>query len=136
MYTITVTPRFGDSDGLRHINNIVLAEWFELARNKIYRLFTPDLDLSYEKWKLIMVKTDFEFLGQMYYRDDVDIKTSIIKIGNSSYTTYHEAWQSGHLKAKGTAVLVNYDFIQQKSRPIPDDIRKKLEEHLDDYSGK
>jgi acyl-CoA thioester hydrolase len=26
MYTITVTPRFGDSDGLRHINNIVLAE--------------------------------------------------------------------------------------------------------------
>jgi acyl-CoA thioester hydrolase len=64
MYTISVTPRFGDADGLRHINNIVLAEWFELARNRIYRLFTPDLDLSYEKWKLIMVKTDFEFLGQ------------------------------------------------------------------------
>ncbi|KUK74851.1 MAG: Thioesterase, partial [Methanobacterium sp. 42_16] len=33
MYTISVTPRFGDADGLRHINNIVLAEWFELARN-------------------------------------------------------------------------------------------------------
>jgi acyl-CoA thioester hydrolase len=45
-----------------------------------------------------------------------------------SYTTYHEAWQSGHLKAKGTAVLVNYDFIQQKSRPIPEDVRKKLED--------
>ncbi len=79
-----------------------------------------------------MVKTDFEFLGQMYYNGDVHIKTSIIRIGNSSYTTYHEAWQSGHLKAKGTALLVNYDFIQQKSMPIPDDIREKLEEYLED----
>ena len=134
MYKITVTPRFGDTDGLRHINNIVLAEWFELARNRLYKYFTPDLDLSYEKWKMIIVKTDFEFLGQMYYNGDVDIKTQVQKIGNTSFTTYHEAWQSGHIKAKGTAVLVHYDFIQQKSITIPSDIRKRLEENLEyDY---
>jgi acyl-CoA thioester hydrolase len=130
MYTTTVTPRFGDSDGLKHINNIALAEWFELARNPIYRLFTPDLDLSYKKWKLIMVKTEFEFLKQMYYRSDVEIRSFIIKIGNSSFTTYHEAWQEGELRAKGQAVIVRYDFMERKTRPIPQEIREILEEHL------
>ena len=130
MYTIVVTPRFGDTDGLRHINNIVLAEWFELARNRLYRMFTPDLDITYEKWKLIMVRTDFDFLGQLYYDGDVDIKTYITKIGKSSFTTGHEAWQNGHLKAKGTAILVHYDYIDQKSRSIPKKIRTQLEKHL------
>jgi acyl-CoA thioester hydrolase len=130
MYTITVTPRFGDTDGLRHINNIVLAEWFELARNRLYRMFTPDLEITNEKWKLIMVRTDFDFLGQIYYDGEVDIKTYITKIGKSSFTTSHEAWQNGHLKAKGTAVLVHYDYINQKSRSIPERIRTLLEKHL------
>lgn len=132
MLNIVVTPRFGDTDGLRHINNITLAEWFELARNPLYRFFTPDLDLSYEKWKLIMVRTDFDFLGQMYYGCDVHIKTYISKIGNTSFVTAHEAWQNGHLRAQGKAVLVHFDFMEQKSKFIPDSIRKMLMEHLVD----
>ena len=132
MLNIVVTPRFGDTDGLRHINNIALAEWFELARNPLYRLFTPDLDLSYEKWKLIMVRTEFDFLGQMYYGSDVHIKTYISKIGNTSFVTAHEAWQNGHLRAQGKAVLVHFDFMEQKSKFIPDSIRKMLMEHLVD----
>ena len=130
MLNIVVTPRFGDTDGLRHINNITLAEWFELARNPLYRFFTPDLDLSYEKWKLIMVRTEFDFLGQMYYGSDVHIKTYISKIGNSSFVTAHEAWQNGHLRAQGRAVIVHFDFVEQKSKSIPDSIRESLMEHL------
>ncbi len=130
MLDIIVTPRFGDTDGLRHINNIALAEWFELARNPLYRLFTPDLDLRYEKWKLIMVRTEFDFLGQMYYGSDVHIKTYISKIGNSSFVTAHEAWQNGHLRAQGRAVIVHFDFVEQKSKSIPDSIRESLMEHL------
>ena len=130
MLDIVVTPRFGDTDGLRHINNIALAEWFELARNPLYRLFTPDLDLQKEKWKLIMVRTEFDFLGQMYYGSDVHIKTYISKIGNSSFVTAHEAWQNGHLRAQGRAVIVHFDFVEQKSKSIPDSIRESLMEHL------
>ncbi|MDI9618392.1 thioesterase family protein [Methanothermobacter sp.] len=130
MFRITVTPRFGDIDGLRHVNNTVLAVWFEKGRNPIFRMFTPDLDLSYEKWKLILVRTEFDFLAQMYYGSDVEIRSYITHIGNSSFTIGHEAWQDGELKAKGKAVLVHYDFIEQRKKPIPPDIRSKLEEHL------
>ncbi len=130
MFIETVTPRFGDADGLRHINNIALVEWFEVGRNPIFRMFTPDLDLSYENWKLILVRTEFDYLGQMYYGRDVEIRNYITHIGNSSFTIGHEAWQDGELKAKGKAVLVHFDFIDQKSIPIPDSIRAQLEEHL------
>ncbi len=130
MFTTTVTPRFGDADGLRHINNIALVEWFEVGRNPIFRIFTPDLDLSYNKWKLILVRTEFDYIGQMYYGKDVEIKSCILKIGNTSFTIGHEAWQDNELKARGKAVLVNYDFEASKSKPIPDNIRKTLEKHL------
>lgn len=130
MFIEKVTPRFGDADGLRHINNIALVEWFEVGRNPIFRMFTPDLDLSYEKWKLILVRTEFDYLGQMYFGKDVEIRNYITHIGNSSFTIGHEAWQDGELKAKGKAVLVHFDFLNQKALPIPDDIRIQLNEHL------
>jgi acyl-CoA thioester hydrolase len=130
MFNIKVTPRFGDTDGLRHINNIALTEWFEVGRNPIFRIFTPDLDLSYEKWKLILVRTEFDYRGQMFYGKDVEIKSYITKIGNTSFTIGHEAWQDGKLKATGKAVIVHYDFLEEKSVPITESQRKLLAEHL------
>ena len=130
MFTEKVTPRFGDADGLRHINNTALVEWFEVGRNPIFRMFTPDLDLSYEKWKLILVRTEFDYIGQMYYGIDVEIRSYITHIGNSSFTIGHEAWQDGELKAKGKAVLVHFDFLNQSSVPIPEPIKAQLHEHL------
>jgi acyl-CoA thioester hydrolase len=130
MFKIDVIPRFGDIDGLKHVNNTVLAVWFEKGRNPIFRMFTPNLDLSYEEWKLILVRTEFDFIGQMYYGKDVEIRTFISRIGNSSFTIGHEAWQDDELKARGSAVLVHYDFINQVPLPITEDIRKNLEEHL------
>ncbi|ATU08813.1 acyl-CoA thioesterase [Methanohalophilus portucalensis] len=130
MFTLTVAPRFGDIDGLRHVNNTVIPEWFEMGRNPIFRIFTPDLDLTPEKWRLIMARTEFDFLGEMYFDGDVEIRTYIARLGNSSFTIGHEAWQRGELKAKGKAVIVHYDFMEKKALPIPPEIRTRLEEHL------
>ncbi len=133
MITMMVTPRFGDIDGLRHVNNNVIGEWFETSRNEIFRYFTPDLSLSYEDWKLIMVRNEFDYVGQIFYDGDVEIRTYVLKVGNTSFTLGHEAWQNGELKAKGQSVIVHFDFIEQKSVPIPDDIREKLNQHLISY---
>lgn len=130
MFKISVTPRFGDIDGLRHVNNNIVGIWFETGRNDIFRFFTTDLSLSYEDWKLIMVRTEYDFVGQIYYNEDVEIRTYVLKIGNSSFTLGHEAWQCGELKAKGKAVLVHFNFMEQKSVKLPDDIREKLSQHL------
>ncbi|HHV23877.1 MAG TPA: acyl-CoA thioesterase [Methanosarcina sp.] len=130
MFSMTVSPRFGDIDGLGHVNNTVLPIWFEIGRNPIFRLFSPDLDLSPDVWHLILVRTEFDFLRQMYFRSEVEIRTFIAKIGNSSFTVGHEAWQEGELKVRGQAVLVYYDFKLQKAISLPDSIREVLKAHM------
>ncbi|MEZ5335318.1 MAG: thioesterase family protein [Methanolobus sp.] len=134
MFKTTVTPRFGDIDGLQHANNIAIAIWFEQARNPVFRLFTPDLNLSYETWKLIMARTEYDYVGEMFYGPDVEIVTYISRIGNSSFVVTQEAWQNNKIGAIGMSTIVHYDFINKKSVPIPDDIRTELEKHLQEKS--
>lgn len=76
------------------------------------------------------MRTEFDYIGQMYYGMEVEIRSYITKIGNTSFTIGHEAWQDNELKARGKAVLVHYDFEEERSKPIPDFIRKTLEKHL------
>jgi acyl-CoA thioester hydrolase len=129
MFTLTVQPRFGNIDALGHINNIVVAEWFELARNSLFRIFDPDLDPSNKKFPLIMAHADYDFVNQMFFQHDVEIHTYISRIGTKSFTVYHEAWQHGKLGAKGNAVIVYFDFETQQSKPIPNDKKALLGEH-------
>lgn len=132
MWKKSVTPRFGDVDGLRHINNTMLPVWFELARDPLFKLFHPDLDRALQEWQLIMAKITVDYTAQMRLGSDIDILTFVKKIGRSSLTVYQEAWQNGELGAKGEAVIVYYDFEALKSIPIPDHIREELENHLVD----
>jgi acyl-CoA thioester hydrolase len=129
MFTCTVSPRFGDVDGLGHINNTVLAVWFELARNPLFRIFSPDLILDLD-WPLIMAHTDYDFVGELVLGKDVELRTSVSRIGTKSFTLYHEAWQEGRLCTKGSAVVVYFDFRTHTSMPIPEDKKKLLAEHL------
>jgi acyl-CoA thioester hydrolase len=130
MISMKVTPRFGDIDGLGHVNNVVLAGWFELARNPLFRIFEPNLDLSHEKWPLIMAHTDYDFTDQIFFQYDVELRTYIDRIGTKSFTIYHEAWQEGRLCTKGKAVVVYFDFIKNVSVSIPEEKKKLLEAHL------
>ena len=130
MFKTTITPRIGDTDGLRHINNTVLPIWFETARNPIFEIFVPNYELTYKKWNLIMVRTEFNYFDQIYFGYDVEIRTYVTKIGNSSFTVHHEAWQNGTLRADGKAIMVYFDFIKQESITIPENIREELRKHL------
>ena len=130
MFTATVTPRFGDMDVLGHINNTVPVTWFELARNPLYKIFDPSLELKRETFCLILAHTDYDYVAQLYFQYDVEIRTWITRIGSKSFTAYHEAWQQGRLCVKGSAVVVHYDFNTEKSTPIPEDKKKLLAEHL------
>ena len=130
MFKTTVTPRFGNIDGLGHINNVVLAEWFELARNPLFRIFEPSLNLSLQTWPLIMAHTDYDFVDQQFFQYDVELTTAIERIGTKSFTVYHQAFQQGRLCAKGSAVVVHFDFTKNQSTPIPEDKKALLAEHL------
>jgi acyl-CoA thioester hydrolase len=130
MFITKVSPRFGDADSLGHINNVVLAGWFELARNPLFKIFEPNLNLSRETWPLIMAHTEYDFTDQIFFQYEVEIRTYVDRIGGKSFTLSHEAWQEGRLCAKGKAVIVCFDFPRNQSLPIPEDKKLLLAEHL------
>lgn len=128
MFQQTISPRFCETDALGHINNTVLPVWFEIAREPIFRLFTPDLDTN--SWRLIVARIDVEFTAQLKFGADVELKTYLEKVGNSSMVVHHEAWQNEVIAARGKAVLIHFDYQQEKSVPIPEDIREQLLHHM------
>ena len=128
MWSQTIEPRFAETDALGHINNTVLPVWFEQARTPIFRFFTPDLNPN--NWHLIIAKIDVEFVGELFYGSEIEVRTWIEKIGNTSFVIYQEAWQDNKLGARGHAVMVHYDHDKKASKALPDAIRQQLSEHL------
>jgi acyl-CoA thioester hydrolase len=128
MFTETITPRFGDSDGLRHVNNTVIPGWFEQARNPIYRIFNPEF--VFEAWNLILARYEIDFVRPLVINGDVTVKTWVSRIGTSSFEVSQEAVQGDALCTRGTTVLVHYDFSAARPVPIPVAIRGLLSEHL------
>lgn len=128
MFDLEIEPRFSDTDGLGHISNTTLPVWFEQARTPVFRIFHPSLDVK--AWPLIMARMEIDLVAQSYWHSPVTIRTGIGKIGNSSFHVIQQAWQDGKQVARGAAVLIHFDYDNEKALPIPDDIRAKLSEHL------
>jgi len=128
LFTITVTPRFGDVDAFRHVNNACLPAWFELGRMPLYVLFRPDMD--FDLWNLVLAHLSVDFHTPMALGYDVEIRTYVSRVGTSSFTSYQEAWQRGKLCASGEAVVVHHDAIEKRSLPIPSELRTALLEHV------
>jgi acyl-CoA thioester hydrolase len=128
MYLEQITPRFGDIDGLRHVNNTVIPGWFEQARNPIYRIFNPEF--VFESWNLILARYEIDFVRPLFISGDVSVRTWVSRIGSSSFQVSQEAVQAGALCTRGTTVLVHYDFVAARPVPIPAAIREHLQAHL------
>ena len=125
MIFTNIVPRVSETDGVGHINNVFVPIWFEAGRREIFRIFSPNLD--FVNWRLALVKVTVEYIGQLYLAENVEIRTGIEKIGNSSFTIKEEIYQTNRLCAKGEAIYVNYNFKENKSEPISNEIRNKLQ---------
>ncbi|RZU47405.1 acyl-CoA thioester hydrolase [Fluviicoccus keumensis] len=128
MFTARFSPRVYETDAFGHINNTVVPCWFEAAREPIFRIFTPEMDLK--ALNIIIARIEVDYVAQIHYGHEVTVHTGIARIGNSSFVVWHEAFQRGQLVAKGSVVHVYFDFSQQKSGPLPEPLKAALKEHL------
>lgn len=128
MYTCTIRPRFNETDALGHISNTVLPSWFEAARAPLFNEIIPDWNK--DNWPIILAHIEVDFIQQIFLGSDVTITAQVQKLGNASFTVYHEAFQQDKKVASGNAVLVFFDFQAQKSKAIPENIRTILEANL------
>ncbi|MFQ3197867.1 MAG: acyl-CoA thioester hydrolase [Paraglaciecola sp.] len=119
--------RFYETDALAHVSNTVLVGWFEMAREPIFKIFSPQLDL--QNWPLILASYKVDFLQQIFYGQAVEVRTYISRLGGSSFDVYQELWQQQKKCATGSTTMVSFDYKQQKSQKIPADVRGILAAH-------
>jgi acyl-CoA thioester hydrolase len=124
MYNQTIQPRFNETDALGHINNTVVAAWFEGCRDPLFRLFTADLNPTL--WRLILAKFSVEFHAELFYGEPVEIRTWVSRVGNSTFDVSQQAWQLGKHCASGVAVMVHFDFQTKQSKPLTDHLKAQL----------
>ena len=134
MFVSTVNVRFGDCDGLGHVNNAMYYTYMEEAREDIFRIFNPSMKL--EAWNLIVVSTRCDYLRQVGFAEKLTIYTWISRLGNSSFTVDHAlSNQNGEWVARGQAVLIGYDYKGEQSNPLTDTIQQALKTHMEAPEG-
>ena len=124
MFSEEFNVRFYETDALAHVSNTVLVGWFESGREPIFKLFNPELDL--QNWPLILASYKVDFLEQIFYGQQVQVKTYISRVGNSSFDVYQELWQQQKRCATGTTTLVHYDFKTKTAVAINTEIKAAL----------
>ncbi|QYJ86146.1 acyl-CoA thioesterase [Shewanella mesophila] len=124
-FTLTLQPRFNETDGLGHINNTVIPVWFEAGREPVFEIFNPGLDIA--RWNLIVAGFTIAYVLPTNYGKPVEIKSWISRVGNSSFEITQQCWQNGKKTAEAQTAMVHYDYSIEKSRAIPEEIKLALQ---------
>ena len=126
--TTEIKVRFSETDLLGHVNNASYFVYLEEARIDFLREVLPE-----KKKTFVVVSVKCDFIRQAYFGQRLIIHTSIVKIGNTSFTLIQEIKdkESGQLIAKGQSVVVHYNFEKQKSEPLTPNMRERLLEQMD-----
>lgn len=123
-YSITITPRFYETDALGHINNATIVAWFEIARVRFLEQLQGDDPAAAKCWILASVQVDFK--AETFYGGDVIASITDASVGNSSLTVICEMTQNDKLTVMGKAVLVYMGPEGTSPTRVPDSIREEL----------
>jgi acyl-CoA thioester hydrolase len=126
LHSVTISPRFYETDALGHINNASIAAWFEVARITFVESLGEAAAESTMHW--ILASLQIDFVAETFYGTDVIATITEARAGNSSLTILCEMSQGGKLTVRGTAVLVHLDAATKIPSRLPELLRQKLSE--------
>jgi acyl-CoA thioester hydrolase len=128
VHEMRIPIRWGDMDGMNHVNNTVYFRYLEIARIEWMRSIGCQPDPNGEG--PVIVNAFCNFYRQLEYPGDVLLKMYVSSPGRSSFEswgTMERADDPGVIYADGGATTVWVNFPAQKSAPMPDSIRRVLE---------
>ena len=116
--------RFADIDVQGHVNNTVIADYFQTGRVTMFH--ERDLSGGVEGTHVALVHTEITFVRELRWPGTVEIGTAVTKIGRSSYTVMHGVFSDGECAAHGTATLVLIDADSRRPTAIPEAFAERL----------
>ena len=125
-FSIRVHVRFRDIDALGHVNNAVYFTYMESARTEYWMKLFELRELREVNFIVAHAECDYKVAAR--FGDELEVSIWTSSIGNSSFVWDYEIHRSGsgQLVASGKTIQVYYDYAQEKTLPVPDEVRQKL----------
>ncbi len=131
IHSTKIAIRWGDMDAYGHVNNTVYFRYMETARIELVEQLGYGLsEKSSADGTPVIANAFCNFLRQLDYPGEVLVRSYVGAVGRSSFDTYHEMLRAGDDKtvcASGGATVVWADLAAQRSVPLPDALRARLE---------
>ncbi len=132
MVATRIQIRFSDCDMLQHVNNAIYLQYFEISRINFFNQQIPDW--HWKEQGIILAKNTIEYKTPLLLTDNCEVRVNCIKIGKKSFTLSYHLWTINEgeekLKSYGESVLVCYDFLVEKTIPIPKELNEVLKKNL------
>lgn len=124
--TLRFPIRWGDMDALEHVNNTLYMRYFEESRIE----WSTRIGLRLHKAGvgMILARASIDFKKPVTYPANVTVELRAGSIGRSSFTLFNTLTVDGDdaPSAVGECVCVWFDYINQKSAPVPNFVRDIL----------
>jgi acyl-CoA thioester hydrolase len=118
--------RFSDVDRFGHVNNSVYFSLFDMCKTRYFNdVVGTDI---FDRMAPVVVHIEANFISPVYFPDEIVIDTSIVKIGNKSFTLLQQALnqRTEEVKCYCETVMVMMDTVTNESVEIAEEFRSKV----------
>ncbi len=125
---IELPVQWGDQDALGHVNNVVFFRWLESSRIAYCEQIGLLRHAKSARWGTVLASIQCDFRRQLVYPDTVLIGARATRVGTSSIGIEHRivGHQEAAVSAEATSTIVMFDFDEQRSVRVADEIRAAM----------
>ncbi len=135
LFRVPIEVRWRDLDALGHVNNAVYLTYMEQARFVYIRtLVGPDAEIDPatllpRDFQIILAEAQIRYRSPALLYDRLEMRLYVSRVGRKSFVFEYSLvdLNSGRLIADGCSTQVWYDYKAGESRPVPDEMIRRIE---------
>jgi len=119
-----IATRWTDFDALGHLTHSVVFAYLDETRDELLRGLVGDFDA----WPTVVARVAADFRREVERGPrELVVRSRIVEVGRSSVRFAQELLTpDGEVAIEAEAVLVAFDPVERRARPIDDDDRSRL----------
>jgi acyl-CoA thioester hydrolase len=122
-----IAVRFRDLDPLGHAHHTLPIVYFEEARAAYWREVAGRATLGDIDYVLAEIRLQLK--QRVLYPAQLVAKAGVVHIGNASFVMAYElVAEDGAVLATAETVQVMYDYVTNRSKPMPPEVRARIEQ--------